>query len=106
MGYWKNRMINEQEQGWHFVDDSLYVCAECFDDDAIRQFIEGNASEHECNYCGEHSDEAIAVSMNSVLEIIGDAVRSGYEDPANSLPVERGEYLFPTMDIDEVLYEV
>jgi len=106
MGYWKDRMISQQEQGWHFVDDSLYVCAECFDDDAITQFIEDNASEQECNYCGEHSEVAIATSMNSVLEIIGDAVRSGYEDPANSLPVEGGEYLFPTMDIEDVLDEV
>ena len=27
MGYWKDRMLKQQEQGWTFVDDDLVVCA-------------------------------------------------------------------------------
>ena len=106
MGSWKDRMIRQDEQGWDFVDDGLHLCADCFDDKTIQQFIEENANEKECSYCKESSDQPIAVSMNSVLEIIGSAVAYGYEDPANSLPVEGGEYVFDTMNIDEVLDEV
>lgn len=106
MGYWKDRMIRQQEQGWDYVDDGLHVCAECFEDEAIKRFIEQNTSEKECSYCEECSEKPIAASMNSVLEVIGSAVAYGYEDPANSLPVEGGEYVFSTMDIDEVLDEI
>ncbi|MDH4081302.1 MAG: HEPN-associated N-terminal domain-containing protein [Nitrospira sp.] len=99
-------MIRQEEQGWDFVDDGLNVCTNCFDDEAIKRFIEENASEKECSYCEACSEEPIAASMNSVLEVIGSAVEHGYEDPANSLPVEGGEYVFSTMDIDDVLDEI
>ena len=90
MGYAKDRMIQEWEQGWSFVSDELHVCAECFDDEVIGEFIEESAHELKCSYCDRSSDTPIACSMNRVLEVIGDAVSSGYEDPANSLPVEGG----------------
>ena len=99
-------MMREQEQGWEFVADDLFVCAKCFDDYAIKEVVEDSASETKCSYCGRTSDKPIAASMNSVLEVIGDGITSTYEDPANSLPVEGGEYVFSTMVIDEVFEEV
>ncbi len=108
MGYWKNRMIEQQEQGWDFLDEDVHVCAECFDDEAIKQFIESNAEEKECFYCQASSEKAIAASMNEVLTIIGSAVKSEYTDPANELPREDGDWVFggSIMYIDEVLEQL
>lgn len=108
MGYWKNMMLREDDQGWSYLDADLHVCAECFDDEAIRGFIENSASKLACSYCGQSADEPIAAPMNSVLEVIGSAVAYGYTDPANSLPREDGDWVFgeSIMDIDEVLEEL
>ena len=99
-------MIRELEQGWDYLSDDLFVCASCFDDYAIKQFIESSASEKNCSYCKRCAKEPIAASMNSVLDVIGGGITSVYEDPVHSLPVEGGEYVFDTMDIDEVFGEV
>lgn len=108
MGYWKERMLREDERGWSYLDADLHVCAECFDDEAIRDFIEENASELECSYCHKRGDKPIAAPMNSVLEVIGSAVSYGYTDPANTLPREDGDWVFgeSIMDIDEVLEDL
>lgn len=108
VGYWKNRMIQQQEQGWDFSRDDLLVCAECFDDEAIQKFIGDHADATECSYCESSSEKAIAVSLNSVLAIIGNAVQYEFTDPANVLPREDGEWVFgeSIMGIEEVLAEL
>lgn len=108
MGYWKDRMIRQEEQEWDFLEEDLYVCAKCFDDEAIQQFIEDSAEGKECSYCEESSEDAIAASMNAVLDIIGDAVAHEFTEPANELPRDDGDWVFGEciMYIDEVLDEL
>jgi hypothetical protein len=38
MGYWKERQIEEGEQGWHFVDDR-WVCADCVTDETLKAVV-------------------------------------------------------------------
>src|SRR6266496_5470483 len=63
-----------------------FVCAYCFEDYAIKSFVEANAENHECDYCGELSDdEPIAAYIDDVIEFIIAGIESEYEDPANSV---------------------
>lgn len=103
MGYWKNRQIQEWDQGWSFVDDDRMVCAECFEDYAIKDFISDNATETSCSFCGRSAEEEIAAPMNDVLRLIGESLSYEYDDPNDAgVPVEGGEYVFDTMSTREV----
>src|SRR6266436_4018705 len=107
MGMAKEMQILEWQQRWRFVDGDLAVCAKCFEDDAIKDFIRHHASEKKCSYCSRRSKKPIAVPMNEVLELIGDGIRFEYGDPdAEGNPWDEGEYVFKTMSTDEVLDEI
>src|SRR5712691_3455659 len=105
MGYWKQRMIEEQEQGWKFVDGKD-VCWKCFEDYAIRDFIRNNASVKNCSYCRRRSKEPIAVPMNDVLGLIGEGLACEYADPAEMNPWDEGEYVFPTTTTRELFDQI
>jgi hypothetical protein len=103
MGYEKDRMIQEQEQGWHFTGDK-YVCASCFDDYALKSFIENNAEKTECSYCGATSGNPIAAHMDEVMDLIMRSIKADWTDPANVLPYESAEggYQGAVYDTNEV----
>ncbi len=76
MGYWKQKMLEEQEHGWSSLG-SKCVCAKCFEDAALAAFASENAVEHECDYCGRKSRKrSIAVGINEVMEVIDEGIRS------------------------------
>jgi hypothetical protein len=106
VGYWKDQLLKQQEQGWSSVDPDLMVCAKCFEDYAIQAFIRDNASERKCSYCGRRSKKPIAVAMNDVLELIGESLGYEYADPAEQNPWDEGEYVFPTKDSRELFDEI
>ncbi len=106
MGYWKDQLLKQQEQGWSSVDSGRVVCAKCFEDYAIQDFIRASASERKCSYCGRRSKKPIAVPMNDVLELIGEGLGCEYADPAEQNPWDEGEYVFPTMDSRELFDEI
>ncbi|AWI10333.1 HEPN-associated N-terminal domain-containing protein [Ereboglobus luteus] len=68
-----------------------YVCAGCFDDYAIEDYITTNASVCECSYCGRVSDEKIAADANEVFSFIAKGINREYEDPANEVPYDSSE---------------
>jgi hypothetical protein len=106
VGYWKDQLLKQQEQGWTSVDSDRTVCAKCFEDYAIQDFIRDKASETKCSYCGRRSKKPIAVPMNDVLELIGEGLGYEYADPAEQNPWDEGEYVFPTMNSRELFDEI
>jgi hypothetical protein len=106
VGYWKDQLLKQQEQGWSSVDPDRMVCAKCFEDYAIQDFIRDRPTEKKCSYCGRRSKKSIAVPMNDVLELIGEGLRYEYADPAEQNPWDEGEYVFPTMDSRELFDEI
>lgn len=68
-----------------------YVCADCFDDYAIKEYIRGNAENNECSYCGNTSDLTISANFNAVLGFIIEGIETEWEDPANSMAHDSGE---------------
>jgi len=52
------------------------VCANCFHDYAIREFINSHLKWKTCTYCGRKSSQRISASLCEVLAFIVDGIRS------------------------------
>ena len=99
-----------QARGYGKVEDK-YVCADCFNNKGIKDFIERNATFDICSYCGKtagDNGEPIAASLEDVVGLIVNSIRRLYEDPINSLPYdnEDGRYVGIVDDLNEVLYDM
>lgn len=106
MGYWKEQLLKQQEQGWRAVDYSRMVCAKCFEDDAIRNFVRNGATAKKCSYCRRRSKKPIAVPMNDVLELIGESLGHEYADPAHENARDDGEWVIEPKTIGDVFDEL
>ena len=52
-----------------------YVCASCFHDHAIREFINSHLEQRACTYCGRTSSRRIGASLGEVLAFIMDGIQ-------------------------------
>lgn len=68
-----------------------HVCADCFNDYAIKAFIKYNAVETYCSYCGNNSDSLISIPFSDLFDFILEGIESEWEDPANSMGYESAE---------------
>jgi hypothetical protein len=64
--------------GYPYQDGDLAVCADCFKDEAIKGFIEENATDEECSSCDATSEEPIAAPIREVAEFIEEGIRRAY----------------------------
>jgi HEPN superfamily RES-like protein/RES domain-containing protein len=64
-----------------YQDSDLAVCGGCFADEGIKGFIEENATDEECSFCGATSENLIAASIQEVAEFIEEGVRRAYGNP-------------------------
>jgi len=76
--------------GYSDVPDK-HVCAECFDDYAIKEFINENADENKCSYCSNVSDEPIAIALVEVVDFICQGINTEWENPVESMGWESRE---------------
>jgi hypothetical protein len=92
MGGAKAVWMEEQERGWTSFRDK-FACADCFEDDAIKALIHGNAESDECSYCGRASKSGpIAADMNCVMEDIFFGICQEWGDPnSEGVPYESAE---------------
>ena len=100
--------MEEQERGWYSIDDK-FACADCFEDSDIQSFIEDNAVELECSYCGTKSDEPIAADMNDVMQLIMDGIHREWGDPNNegmSYESREGGWMGRVLDSSELFDEI
>lgn len=107
MGRAKEEYMRQLEQRWRGVGEK-WVCAKCFEDEAIQEFIRNGASAKRCSYCRRFSRNRIAARIDDVLEFIAAGINSEYEDAANGVHWESAEggYTLPTMDSWELLEEI
>lgn len=90
MGGAKERLLQEQEQGWTFQPNS-YVCDRCMQDDSLKDLVKSNALDCGCSFCGRKSKRKIAAPMDVVLQAVNEALNSEYMDPIDILPYESAE---------------
>jgi hypothetical protein len=105
MGYEKDRMLQEQEQGWSFRD-GVRVCFRCLTDPYLRDYAKAEASGFECSFCGRRSKkEPSTISFNALMEIIGGAIKQYFDQAVNCMgwDGQEGGYQGTTYDPDEVV---
>lgn len=87
-----------------------FVCPDCFADDALVEVARANATSKTCSYCGRKSTRAIAAPLDEVAEHIFACIEQRYEDAANGVGWDEGEYVgadtFDTSDLIESEVEV
>lgn len=82
-----------------------YVCADCFECDAIRLAIEASAVVDVCDFCGRSADTPIAASLLDVVEYIYDGFSRDYANADDKLSWdgEDGEFQGETWDTQDIL---
>lgn len=105
MGRAKERLIELEERGYGEVPDK-YVCADCFGNKGIKDFIEQNATSDICSYCGKKAKngDAIAASLEEVVGLIVRSISLVYKN-ADSLSWDSEDdcYIGITYDLYAVL---
>lgn len=90
MGYWKD--IHERIGGGvHERYHTNYVCARCFDDGALKEFVEAHAVRKICTFCGTQGDDHIAAPFLEIIEHMSDSLTREYDTAENHLPYESSE---------------
>jgi len=114
MGRAKDWEMEQEERGWWSVPGK-YVCAECFEEDFLREFVRDHAEVSKCDYCGSTAEELtgdenalIAAPLDSVLEIIAEGLHSEWNDAnAENIPYESAEggYQADTKDTYDLVWD-
>ena len=108
MGGAKELLLQQQEQGWTFVDD-VFACSECVAESFLRKWIRQNASWEACSYCGHSSSgSCIAAPVNDLFAMIDEGLRAEYGDPLEEYPYDSdgGGFAGPWFHSYELLYEL
>jgi hypothetical protein len=103
MGWAKDRMMQEEEQGWSFSDHQ--ICSRCISDPYLKQRIKSAATEEEpCSFCGRRP----SVELDDVMEIIGHTVADYYNRAVNEAWYDgrEGGYQGPKYDTWEVMDDI
>ena len=76
-------IMDHEIEDIYYIEDK-HVCDECFEDYAIKDFIEENAISEMCTYCGRSSaDKAIATKLYEVVIFILEGIRYEWDEPVN-----------------------
>lgn len=108
MGYWKNHpltMSGGNPAAWA----DTYVCADCFGDYALKDFIHSSAASTTCDFCGGKCEKEIAASVADVATHIDECLRAEYDEAANGVGWDSGEggWQGATIwDTDDLLEEI
>ncbi len=61
-----------------------FVCAKCFSDEALQDFVSGIATSKKCDFCGRCSSKKIAAPFEEVSERIAECIARYYDDPGSA----------------------
>jgi len=106
MGYEKDRMMQEEEQGWRFREGN--VCDRCISEPYLRDMVRSRASELDCSFCGRSSRKAaISVPFNDLMEVIGGAISQYFDYAVNCLGYcsAEGGYLGTTYQSYDIVHD-
>jgi hypothetical protein len=83
MGRMKDRIIQEDEQGWKFRDD-LSICYRCVSDQYLKQMIKNQADVMACSFCGRTSRKAPScIQFNDFMDVYAGAILKYYNHAEN-----------------------
>ena len=90
MGYWKD-FQEKIGGGVHEPYQVDYVCACCFGDSALKNFVEANAVRKVCTFCDAQGDDLIAAPFLDVIEHISECLARECDTAENCLTYESAE---------------
>jgi hypothetical protein len=96
------------ESGLHSVGQK-FVCSDCIEDYALKDFIEDNVTElHGCDYCQRSREGRRSIDSDTLLEFIAEGLHTEYEDPVNSVGWDSAEggWLLPTIDLYDLFQDL
>ena len=104
MGYWKDvreRLGGGNPEAHHHE----FVCSECFSDEGLSGFVEGEACRNTCTFCGMEAAEPIAAPLVEILLYITGCFVNEYDTAENTLTYdgETGEYMGKTWTTRDLL---
>jgi hypothetical protein len=108
MGHAKNEYMRMLDDGRSSVGHK-FVCSNCIEDYALKDFIEENAIEgHGCDYCQGSYEGLTSIDSDTLLDFIGEGLRTEYEDPVNSVGwcSAEGGWLLPTTDLYDLFEDL
>jgi HEPN/RES N-terminal domain 1 len=87
---WVKELENEQfERRAAGVEG--YVCDACFSDPALAAYVNDNATENKCDFCGRTGGRPIAAVADDVVGLIMDSIRTEWTDPVEELAYDCAE---------------
>jgi hypothetical protein len=106
MGRMKEYMLELQARGYGEIPDK-YVCVNCFDDYALKNFIKLSATHKICSYCNKKYKTNKCVKLEDIITYILECIMTEWEDPAESFPYEskEGGYQGNTYDTYDLLLD-
>ena len=90
MGRLKDTLLDPEDFTSH---PDRFVSPECFDDPALQQLIVANLESKFCSYSGRKGRGPIAAPLDIVVGHIRASLESHYEDAANGVAWDEGEYV-------------
>jgi hypothetical protein len=105
---WSKRQLERQmDEEWSSVGNK-FVCPDCFDDYAIKEFVVVNAVANQCSYCEQTADAPIAAEMDEVISFISEGIHREYEAPVHNVHYETAEggYTMAVTDTWDLFYEL
>lgn len=92
MGQAKNKMIEDQENGFTSGNNSS-ICSKHFIDYAIKEYIESHGSVGQCSYCKEveATEERNVLHFDDFMALVVSGFANHYEDPNNEIIRYDGE---------------
>lgn len=82
----------------------MFVCPDCFSDDALSAVVRDHATSKFCSYCNRRSTKAVAAPLDDIAEHIFACFEQRYEDAANGVGWDEGEYVGAlTWDTSELI---
>lgn len=104
MGRAKTEMMEDDERGWHEPDG--HVCAECVEDEYLKDLIRQHANQRHCDYCGRQTRANSAAPVAVLMEPIASAVFRYFNDPTQAGVAYDGEWMASLTGTHDVLMTV
>jgi hypothetical protein len=68
----------------YILDPDLRVCAACFGDDGLKNYVAAHADSRGCSFCGATSDHDIAAPLDALVGHMQTCLAQEYNDPDNA----------------------
>ncbi len=99
MGQAKREWEERTERGWSAPDK--VVCADCVEDDFLKDLIRQNASSRQCDYCGRRTRSLSAAPVETIMPTVASALNYFYAEPTKAgVPYDGGWVFDPTDTAD------